>query len=114
MSPEYEKELDAERHCADCDRDWNAHQTKYSGLLVHDCRRTAVRNLVRAGVPEKIAMTISGHLSREVFERCNIGDEDDLREASRRLELYRAHQTEAAAPVSRDTAQESLEPSKLQ
>jgi integrase len=113
LCPECEQELDRERHCADCDRDWNAHQTKYSGLLVHDCRRTAVRDLVRAGVPEKIAMTISGHLSREVFERYNIGDDFDLKEAARKLEAYRAHQTEAAAVLSRETEQ-PLQSAKLQ
>jgi len=67
---------------------WNTacREVGLEGRLFHDFRRSALRRMIRRGVPDKVAMTISGHKTRSVFDRYNIVSEQDKVEAMRRVQ----------------------------
>ena len=66
-----------------------------AGPIFHDFRRTAVRNMNRAGIQRKIAMLISGHKTESIFERYNITNNGDLEEAALKMEAFRNRGEEA-------------------
>ena len=63
--------------------------------FLHDCRRTAARNLIRASVAERVAMLLTGHKSRAIFDRYNIINEQELLEAGDQLVAYLAQHAQA-------------------
>jgi hypothetical protein len=81
------KQFSKGKRCPDCRR-----ALHYSGLLFHDLRRTAVRNMVRAGIAEKVAMRCTGHLTRQIFDRYHIVSLGDVQDAMTKLDAGRNRQ----------------------
>ena len=65
--------------------------------LFHDLRRTGVRNLIRSGVPQSVAMKISGHKDARIFSRYDIVDTRDILDAMKKLSQYEQEKRQARA-----------------
>lgn len=84
------RDVNEERQCARCGRSWTREELNYVGRIFHDLRRTAARNMVAAGVPPQVAMTITGHRTDAMFRRYAIVSEEQKREALAKTQAYRA------------------------
>jgi integrase len=68
------------------------------GLMFHDLRRTAARNMDRRGISRAVIMKIMGHKTQSMFDRYRIGDHVDLADAARRMDLPLARFTSDVQP----------------
>jgi len=94
-----------EYRCAGCDAEWTgklcacgSRKRKYHGLIVHDMRRSAARNLRRAGVHENVIMDMGGWKTRSMFDRYAIVNPEDTRRALEALTAMR--QSPVSPPFS--------------
>jgi integrase len=98
---------DADGEYAHCGREWGRSDLDYRGLIFHDLRRCAVRGLIRAGVSQKVAMSISGHKTIAVFQRYQIVSPADQKDATRKLEASQEEERELLKSQASDFGQSS-------
>jgi integrase len=99
LCPKCYGHVDAKFHCEKCEQDWTREQLCYRGRIVHDLRRCAARSLLAAGVPQAVAMKITGHKTDSMFRRYAIVTVEQQREALRMAEVYRRHQAQEPKTV---------------
>jgi len=93
--------------CPGCGRKLTTHEQSYRGLLFHDLRRTAARNLRRSGIPESLVKTIGGWKTTSVFHRYAIVDRRDMATAVRQLAEARAKNEHSSTIVGEFEAADS-------
>ena len=74
------------------------------GFIIHDLRHTFNTNMRKAGGPESVIMEITGHSSREMFDRYNTVDEEDARKAVTQLEVYFGNVTQSVTTEKKEVA----------
>jgi integrase len=84
--PQCGNTVEPDRHCSQCTKRWPASKLRYRGLIFHDLRRTAARNMRRAGIAEEVIMKIGGWKTSAVFKRYSIVDQTDIQEATKRIQ----------------------------
>jgi integrase len=104
VCPKCDEAVDAKRKCAKCKVKRKRTELKYVGRIFHDLRRTAATELRRSGVPEDVAMAITGHRTRSMFSRYNIVDLGDVRRAIEQREAYYENRL-AEQPAASDRLQ---------
>jgi len=65
-----------------------AFSARLGAMLVHDLRQSAVRNMIRGGLSQHVAMAISGHRTATIFDRYDIIDQTDLDQAAGLIDTY--------------------------
>jgi integrase len=80
----------------------------YEGTIFHDLRRSGARNLVNAGVPEKIAMQIGGWKTRSVFDRYNIVDQKNIADAGKKLAAFLDEKRDNSGTICTNVVQSVL------